>query len=380
MSRDVYIVGIDMTAFGRFPDKSAAQSGAEAALGALRDAGLTVHDVQAVYGGSRFTNMIGQKVLQAIGQTGVQVVNVQNACATGATTVREGWTAIRAGEYDTVLCVGAEQMTGMGLLGDAPAGPIAYEGLLGSSSMPAVFGEAAMEYAARHGATMADFAAVAVKNHHHATLNPKAFLRKETPLAMVMAAELIAYPMTKLMCSVNVDGGAAAVLMSEKKVRERGLMDRAVRIRASVIASDPWQVRDPVMPDINSATRLAADQAYATAGIAPGDIHLVELHDCFAPVEILHYENLRLCDEGAGLRLLHDGHTALGGRIPVNVSGGLLSKGHPIGATGIANLYELSLHLRGQAGARQVPGAQFGLAHVVGLGTASAVHILEKVH
>jgi len=147
-----------------------------------------------------------------------------------------------------------------------------------------------------------------------------------------------------------------------------------------VIASDPWQVRDPVMPDINSATRLAADQAYATAGIAPGDIHLVELHDCFAPVEILHYENLRLCDEGAGLRLLHDGHTALGGRIPVNVSGGLLSKGHPIGATGIANLYELSLHLRGQAGARQVPGARFGLAHVVGLGTASAVHILEKVH
>jgi acetyl-CoA acetyltransferase len=378
MSEDVYIVGIDMTNFGRFPDKSAAQIGASASLGALKDAGITILDVQAVYSGCRYTGMIGQKILQQIGQTGVQVVNVVNACATGATTIREGWTAIRAGEYDTVLCVGVEKMTGMGMLGDPAAGPIPTEGLLGSASMPAVFGEAGMEYAAKHGATFADFAGVAVKNHHHATMNPKAFLRKETPLDMVMEAEMIAYPITKLMCSINVDGGAAAILMSERKVRERGLMDRAIRVRATAIASDPWQQRDPIMPDINSATRLAVDNAYAMSSIAPADIHLVELHDCFAPAELLHYENLRLCGEGEGIALLHDGETTLGGRVPVNMSGGLLSKGHPIGGTGVANLYEIALHLRGQAGARQVEGAKIGMTHVVGLGTASAVHILEK--
>lgn len=378
MRDDVYIVGIDMTHFGRFPDKSAAQIGAEASLGALRDAAVSIHEIQAVYGGCRYTGMIGQKILQQIGQTGVQVVNVVNACATGATTIREGWTAIRAGEYDTVLCVGVEKMTGMGMLGEPAAGVIPTEGLLGSASMPAIFGEAGMEYAANHGATFADFAQVAVKNHHHATMNPKAFFRKETPLDMVMDAELIAYPITKLMCSINVDGGAAAVLMSGRKVRERGLMSQAIRIRATAIASDPWQERDPIMPDINSATRLAVDKAYEMAGLAPADLDLVELHDCFAPAELLHYENLRLCAEGEGIRLLHDGETTLGGRIPVNMSGGLLSKGHPVGGTGVANLYEIALHLRGQAGARQVDGARIGMAHVVGLGTASAVHILER--
>jgi acetyl-CoA acetyltransferase len=209
-------------------------------------------------------------------------------------------------------------------------------------------------------------------------MNPKAFLQKETPLEMVMEAEMIAYPVTKLMCSINVDGAAACVVMSEKKVRERGLMGQAIRIRGTALASDPWQQRDPTMPDVNTVTRLAADKAYAMSGVDPGDIDLCELHDCFAPIELAHYENLRLCGEGEGVDLLRSGASALGGRMPVNISGGLLSKGHPIAATGIANLYELALHLRGQAGARQVEGARIGMAHVVGLGTCSAVHILEK--
>jgi len=378
MSESVYIVGIDMLKFGRHPDKSPGQLGAEVALGALDEAGVTIQDIQAVYSGSNYTTMIGQKVLQQIGQTGVQIINLVNACATGATTIREGWTGIRAGEYDTVLCVGVEQMTGMGMLGAAKTGPIPTEGLLGSASMPAVFGEAGMEYAARYGASFADFAQVAVKNHHHSTMNPKAFLQKETPLEMVMESEVIAYPITKFMCSVNVDGAAAAVLMSERKVRERGLMGQAIRIRASSVSSSPWQERDPVMADINSVTRLAVDKAYAMAGLSSEDLDLVELHDCFAPAELQHYENLRLCGEGEGVAFLQDGTSSLGGRLPVNVSGGLLSKGHPIAATGIANLYELALHLRGKAGARQVEGARIGLAHVVGLGTAAAVHILEK--
>ena len=166
--------------------------------------------------------------------------------------------------------------------------------------------------------------------------------------------------------------------MSEKKARELGLMSRAVRVRASALASDPFTERNLVMQDVNAVTRLAAEAAYAMAGLGPKDIDLVELHDCFATAEILHYENLGLCADGEGGRLIDSGDTALGGRIPVNVSGGLLSKGHPLGATGIANVYEIATHLRGEAGARQVQGARIGMTHVVGLGSACAVHILEK--
>jgi acetyl-CoA acetyltransferase len=155
-------------------------------------------------------------------------------------------------------------------------------------------------------------------------------------------------------------------------------MGRAIKVRASVLASDPWQERDLVMPDVNSCTRIAAKDAYEMAGLGPDDIDLVELHDCFATAEILHYENLGLCEDGGAGRLIDDGEVQLGGRVPVNVSGGLLSKGHPLGATGIANIYEVSTHLRGEAGARQVEGARVGLTHVIGLGSACGIHILER--
>ena len=177
---------------------------------------------------------------------------------------------------------------------------------------------------------------------------------------------------------MNVDGAAAAVLVSEKKAKELG-MDRAVKVRASVLASDPFTDRDLTMPDVNAVTRIAAKQAYDMAGIGPEDLDLVELHDCFATAEILHYENLGLCEDGEAGRMIDDGDVALGGKIPVNVSGGLLSKGHPLGATGIANIYEVSTHLRGEGDKRQVEGAKLGLTHVIGLGSACGIHILEKV-
>jgi len=170
---------------------------------------------------------------------------------------------------------------------------------------------------------------------------------------------------------------AAAVLVSEKKARELG-SGLAVKVRASALTSDPYSDRDLVMPDINTCTRNAAAVAYEMAGVGADDLDLVELHDCFATAEILHYENLGLCKDGDAGRLIDEGETALGGRIPVNVSGGLLSKGHPLGATGIANIYEVSTHLRGEAGARQVEGARLGLTHVIGLGSACAIHVLEK--
>jgi acetyl-CoA acetyltransferase len=370
-----------MIKFGRFPDRTVPEIGAEAALLALDDCGLTIQDMQALYCGNlgQANGMVGQRILQQIGQTGIPVVNTANACATGATAFREAWTAVKAGLYDCVLAVGVEQM-GKGLLGGTGAGTgIPKEGLLGSGTMPAVFAEAGMEHTRKYGTTFAQFAKVSEKNHHHSTLNPKAMYQIETPLEQVMNAEMIAYPNTKLMCSVNVDGSAAAVICSEAKAKELGLMKRAVKIRASVLTSDPWQERDLVMPDVNSCTRLAVKQAYEMAGVGPDDIDLVELHDCFATAEILHYENLGLCADGEAGRLIDEGETALGGRVPVNVSGGLLSKGHPLGATGIANIYEVSTHLRGEAGKRQVEGARIGLTHVIGLGSACGIHILERV-
>jgi acetyl-CoA acyltransferase len=378
---DVYVVGIDMIKFGRFPDRTVPQIGAEAALLALDDCGLKIQDMEALYCGNLYqaSAMVGQRILQEIGQTGVPVVNTANACATGATAFREAWMAIKAGVFDLALAVGVEQM-GKGLLGGGGGGKgIPKEGLLGSGLMPAVFAEAGMEHARKYGTTFEQFAKVSVKNHHHSTLNAKAMYQIETPLEQVMNAEMIAYPNTKLMCSVNVDGSAAAVLASERKARELGLMKRAVRVRASVLTSDPWQERDLVMPDVNTCTRSAAKKAYEMAGIGPEDVNLVELHDCFATAEILHYENLFLCKEGEAGRMIDEGATALGGRVPVNVSGGLLSKGHPLGATGIANIYEVSTHLRGEAGKRQVPDARFGLTHVIGLGSACGIHVLEKV-
>ncbi len=379
---DVYVLGIDMIKFGRYPESSVPKLGAQAARLALEDAGMTIQDMEALYSGNlmQAAAMVGQRILQEIGQTGSPVTNSSNACATGATAFREGWTAIKAGIYDTVLVVGVEQLGKAGLLGGGGGGSgIPTEGLLGSGLMPAVFAEAGMEHTRKYGTTFEQFAKVSVKNHRHSMRNSKSMYQKETPLEMVMNSEMIAYPNTKLMCSVNVDGAAAAVLVSERKARERGT-GRAVELAASVLTSDPWTERDLVMPDVNTCTRRAAKAAYEMAGVGPDDLDLVELHDCFATAEILHYENLGLCGEGEAGKCIDEGETAHGGRIPVNVSGGLLSKGHPLGATGVANIYELTTHLRGDAGDRQVEGARVGLAHVIGLGSACGIHILEKVN
>ena len=376
---DVYVLGIDMIKFGRYPNKTVPQLGAEAVNMALDDAGVTMGDIEALYCGNFYqaSGMVGQRILQEVGQSGIPVVNVANACATGATAFREAWMAVKAGVCDIVLAVGVEQM-GKGMLGSTGGKKgISKEGLLGSASMPATFAAIGQEHASKHGTTYEQFAKVSVKNHKNSTMNPKAMYQKEASLDEVMSSEMIAYPNTKLMCSVNVDGAAAAVLVSESKAKELG-MTRAVRVAASALASDPYQSRNPTLADINACTRLAAKTAYDMAGISADDLDLVELHDCFATAELVHYENLGLCQEGEAGRLIDEGETELGGRIPVNVSGGLLSKGHPIGATGIANIYEVCTHLRGEAGERQGENARYGLAHVIGLGTSCGIHILEK--
>jgi acetyl-CoA acyltransferase len=381
---DVYIAGIDMIPFGRYPARTVPELGADAAWLALDDAGLGIRDMQALYCGNLMEAhlMVGQRILRETGLTGIPVTNVANACATGATAFREGLIAVKSGLYDVVLAVGVEQM-GRGLLGGGGrADGFVEEGVLGSNTMPAMFSHIGVEHVRKYGTTFEQFAKVAVKNHYHSTMNPKAMSQRETPLREVMEAEMISWPNTRLMCSINVDGAAAAVIASEQAVRRLGLVGRAVRVRASEMTSGPYTSQELVLPDFNEVTRNCARAAYERAGIGPDALDLVELHDCFATAELVHYENLGLCNEGEAGRMIDAGETALGGRIPVNVSGGLLSKGHPLGATGIANLYEVVTHLRGAAGARQVGGARIGLTHVVGgtpgRGSACVVHVLEK--
>ncbi len=379
------IVGIDMIPFRRYPDRSIDQLGAEAALLALADAGLSVHDIQAFYCGSALQAIafVGQRILRQIGECGIPVLNIANGCATGASAFREAVLAVESGQHEVALAVGVEKMD-RGLI-PMPGRPMGFqeEGAIGTLTTPSMFSQPGLMHSAKYGTTFEQFAKVAVKNHRHAVLNDKAYVRRETPLEEVLASEMIAYPNTKLMCSINIDGGAAAVVASEAYARKRGLLGHAVRVRTAASLSSVYTDIEDGLTDFNEVTRVTAQRAFESAGVGVADLDLVELHDCFATAELLHYENLGLCDVGKAGALIDSGETAHGGRIPVNVSGGLLSKGHPLGATGIAGIYEVCLHLRDRAGARQVDGARLGLAHVVGgavdFGSACAVHILERV-
>jgi len=395
--REVAIVGVSMIKFGRYPDRDVADLAAQAGYQALSDAGATMKDVEALYSGNLYsTSGSGQRILQHLGQTGIPVVNVANACATGSTAFREAFFAIASGAYDAVMAVGSEQMGKQGLLGSRGDPATSLEGRVGSYMMPAVFGMAGMEHMRAHGTQQEHFALASVKNHFHSTANPLAQYQKESPLDEVMNSRPIAYPNTLLMCCPTGDGAAAAVLMSMEKARQ--YTTKPIKVAASVLTSDPFTPRDLTLPDVNTLTRNAAAIAYKQAGIEPKDLDMVELHDCFATAELLHYENLGLCATGDAGKFVASGAPWIGNKIPtryqedvapfadktyappthtvVNASGGLLSKGHPLGATGVANIAEIVFHLRGQAGDRQVQGAKVGMAHVIGLGSACTLHVL----
>ena len=394
----VWILGASMTKFARYADKDLMDLAAEASLGALDDGGVTMAEMDVLAAGCLYeaNGGVGQRLQKQLGQTGIPVYNVANACATGATAVRTVMMSIKAGEAQMGLAVGVEQMGKMGMLGGDRAARsdktvferkgrfgsvVGVEGRLGTNMMPGVFAQAGMEYAYENdGVGFEQFAKVAQKNHEHSTLNPLAQYRKAFTLEEVMGSEVIAYPNTLLMCCPTGDGSAAVVLVSDEKLRTLSgeQQRRAVKVSASVLTSDPWTEGCQVQPDVNTLTRNAADAAYEQSGVDPADLDLVELHDCFATAELRHYDNLRLCEPGGAGEWIDKGGPWRDGEIPVNVSGGLLSKGHPIGATGVANLYEVATHVRGEAGDRQVPGVKVGLAHVIGLGSSCGVHILER--
>ncbi|MGA8726722.1 MAG: thiolase family protein [Acidimicrobiales bacterium] len=394
---DVWILGIHMTKFGKHPDKDMVDLASEAVLGALTDGGVTMKDVGMIGAGNLMAANagIGQQLQKQLGQTGIPVYNVANACATGATALRVACMAVKAGETDVGLAFGVEKLSGAGLLsggsrkGDSdtwePSGrygavaPV--DGRIGTETMPGVFAQIGMEYGHRYGGTSFElFAKIAEKNHAHSTLNPLAAYQKKMTLEEIMGDVMIAYPNTRPMCSANCDGAAAAVVVSGTKLKTLSSEQqrRAVKISASVLTTDPWEEACQILPDVNTLTRNAATQAYEQAGVAPSDLDLVELHDCFATAELVHYDNLMLCEQGGAVDFFESGATWRDGSTPVNVSGGLESKGHPIAATGVANLWEVATHLRGEAGDRQIEGARVGLTHVIGLGSACGVHILEK--
>ena len=397
MSEDIWVLGTHMTRFGKHPDKDNIDLASEAALGALGDGGVGIGDVEVLAVGNLWQADKGtaQRLQKQIGQTGIPAYNVANACATGAAAIRTVVMAIKAGEAASGMAVGVEKLSGVGLLtgknrrpdGDkwSPHGRLgaiaSLDGRVGTDTQPGLFAQVGIEYGHRYGEVPFElFAEIAVKNHSHSTLNPLAAYQKPMTLADVVSEPMISYPNTRAMCSANCDGSAAAVIVSESKLRTLSLEQqrRAVKISASVLTTDPYTEGCQVLPDINTLSRNAARLAYEQAGVSPEDLDLVELHDCFASAELVHYDNLMLCEEGGAVDFFRSGAPWRDGNLPVNVSGGLLSKGHPVAATGIANVYEVVTQLRGEAGPRQIEGARVGLTHVIGIGSACGIHILEK--
>jgi acetyl-CoA acetyltransferase len=383
MSRNVYVVGAAMTRFGKYPERGLKSLAAEAIGGALKDAGVEPAALQAAYMGNAAASVItgqvlipGQVVLRGMGIGRIPVVNVENACATSATAFQQAVEMVRLGAYDLVLVAGFEKLyhedkartfsvfkgavdveaLDQVLAGVKASGGDADKGRQRSLFMD-LYARMARRHMERYGSTARHFAMVSAKNSRHGALNPYAQFREELTVEEVLAAPMVAPPLTLPMCSPIGDGAAALVIASEDAVRRLGT-DRAIRVRASVLASG-W---DYATEDDETVPEYAARLAYEAAGLGPSDIDVVELHDASAPAELVYYEYLGFAPRGEGVKLIEEGATSLGGRRPVNPSGGLLRKGHPIGASGAAQIYELVTQLRGEAGARQAAGARAALA------------------
>jgi acetyl-CoA acetyltransferase len=383
------IAGVGMTRFMKYPDKGLKELGAEATRAALADAGLELGDLDGAFVGNCAAGLVtgqesirGQVVLHSMGVGKIPIVNVENACASGSTAFVQASVMVSAGLHDVVLALGVEKLSHpdksksfaafagamdvdelkqmMEDLAKAAA-ETAAKGEGGGagesrSMFMDVYASAARAHMEKHGTTREQFAMVSAKNSFHGSLNPNAQFRELLSVEDVLADREIVYPLTRSMCSPIGDGAAAAVILSERKARELGV-EQPVRIATTIMHSGYNHAEDE--PD---TVQLSAAEAFEEAGLGPDDLDLVELHDASAPAEIIAYEQIGLCEPGEGGRLVESGATKLGGRLPVNTSGGLLRKGHPVGATGLAQVVELSDQLRGRAGKRQVEGARRGLA------------------
>jgi acetyl-CoA acetyltransferase len=361
---DVHVAGAGMVRFGKHPPEVTLEAmGANAASVAMTDAGATPRDVEAVYVGHVFGGPVaGQRITTRIGLGGRPVSNHENYCSSGATALREAWIAVGAGLYDVVLVVGVEKMTDR-IRGGVQPDPNDLDAAVGFL-FAAGHALSARRYMEDYGATRAEIASVAVKNHRHSMANPFAQYQHEVTLEQVVDARVIAEPLGLLDCSPISDGAAAVVVASAAGLRRLG-SPQSARLRGCSLVSGTVQLD---LPDVNAedVSRRAGQSVYDLSGVGPDDVDVVEMHDCFTIAEIVRLEGLGLLPQGRGAALTAQGHTSLGGELPVNPSGGLLSRGHPVGATGAAQVCELFWQLTGQAGGRQVDGARTALAYCKG--------------
>ncbi len=385
--RDVVVLGVGMTRFGIHPDKGVKELGVEAVWSAIQDAGVQPRDIQIAYCGYAVSGLLtgqesgaGQLVLKELGITGIPVTHVENACSSSACAFREAWIAVASGLYDFALAMGVEKMT-------SATTERAIKALISSSDVelergitfPGVFAMIAQRHMHEYGTTREQIAKVAIKAHRYGAMNPHAHFQKETSLMEVLNSPMVAYPLRLFDCCPISDGAAAAILTTKDLARKYG--KSPIEIAASVLKSGVYTDDRPITSF--ESTIEAAKEAYETAGIGPEDIDFAELHDCFTIAEIVHVEDLGFCKKGEGGKYIESGNAEINGSTPINISGGLKAKGHPIGATGVGQIVELVWQLRGQAGKRQIPGAKVGLAHCMGGffhadGASLAIHILKK--
>ena len=374
--RDVSVVGVGMVPFAKYRDRTLAEIAWPAVKAAMSDAGAAKTDIDAAYCGTALGGMMsGQRVLKSIGLTGLPIINVENACSSSSSAFREAWIGVGSGVYDVALVIGVEKLTKF----DGGTLPLEDEDFEVSHGlvMPALYAMRARRYMHEYGITEEQLAKVTVKSRKHAAKNADAQYRDEVTVEEVMQARPIADPFTLLHCCPSGDGAAAAVVCASE-IADR-FQSKPIKVLASEVNSGKYMTgyRDMTTPEI---TVRGAKEAYELAGVGPEDIDVLEVHDAFSIAELLYYEALGLCERGDAIRLLEDGDTSLGGRVPVNPSGGLLSKGHPVGATGVAQIVEVVRQLRGQCGDRQVEGAKVGLTHCTGGGISGFDHGACSIH
>lgn len=388
----VYVVGVGMTKFEKphsrdwdYPDMAK-----EAATQALQDAGVDYELIEQVFAGYVYgPSTCGQRAAYELGLTGVPVFNVNNNCSTGSSALMMAAQLIRGGVMRCGLALGFEKMQKGSLdTGAAGTNPLGrhfetmarQRGSQKAPPAPQIFGNAGIEHMERYGTTKEHFAKIAHKNHLHSTRNPRSQFQDEYTLEEILESRPIHGPLTMLQCCPTSDGGAAAVLMSEDLVKELGLEDQAVEILSMAMTTDrPSSFADSAIQLVGyDMSRQATQEVFAGTGLTIDDVDVIELHDCFSANELITYEALGLCDEGKAGELIDAGDVTYGGKWVVNPSGGLISKGHPLGATGLAQCAELTWQLRGQAEGRQVDGATVALQHNLGLGGAAVVSLYRK--
>ncbi len=372
----VYMVGAAMVPMAKYRNSSYSGLAVPAVLNALKSAGVSPKGIQSVVCGHAFGGMLtGQRIVKELGIGSIPVLNVDNACSGGASALNAAYKDIEAGRYDIVLVIGVDKLTqfGGGTLPLVTEDPEVRQGMV----MPALYAMRARRYLHERDATVEDLALVSVKARRHGANNPYAQFRSEVNVQEVLASRPICDPLTLLQCCPTGDGAAAVIVVSE--AGRRKLNVPAVRVAASILHSGQVTAgfRDMLNPQISSDS---ANDAYKQAGFGPGDLDVVELHDAFTIAELVYYEALGLCRRGESADFLKSGKTTYGGQVVVNPSGGLLSKGHPVGASGVAQAAEVYWQLTGQAGKRQVPGAKRALSHVTGGGISGLDHGACTVH